>query len=121
MTNLKTVLTDYGADYESLMARFMGNEPLYLRKLAMLPRDESLQHLGKALHAGDYPSAFNAAHTLKGVALNLGLVPLEQASCSIVEPLRRLEPRGDYPVLYQSIEKEFERAADLLEQLKEVE
>ena len=33
-------------------------------------------------------SAFEAAHTLKGVTGNMGLTPLYDAVCTIVEPLR---------------------------------
>lgn len=120
MTDLKTALRDYGADYEGIMARFMGNEALYRRILAMLPRDGSLQELDQALQAGDYSAAFDAAHTLKGVAGNLGLAPLEKAACALVEPLRSKAPGGDYPILLQSVKKEFERAAGLLELLREV-
>lgn len=121
MTDLKTVLRDYGADYERTMARFMGNEALYLRILAMLPRDESLQKLDQALRSGDCSAAFDAAHTLKGVAVNLGLTPLAQAACAIVEPLRAGAALGDHANLFQSVQEEFERAVGLLELLKEVE
>lgn len=118
MTDLKTVLRDYGADYEDVMTRFVGNEQLYQRLLAMLPRDENLQKLGRALQAGDYAAAFDAAHTLKGVAGNLGLAPLEQAACSIVESLRSGNCREDPSALFRAVEKEFERAGGLLDLLK---
>ncbi len=117
MTNLKEVFQKYGVDYETTMARFMGNEQMYLRILAMLPRDENLHKLDQALQTGDYPAAFDAAHTLKGMAGNLGLAPLYQAVCDIVEPLRA-GGKLDYSPLFQSIQKEYEQAAALLELLK---
>lgn len=117
MTVLKEVLQKYGADYETTMARFMGNEQMYLRILSMLPRDENLHKLDQALQAGDYTAAFDAAHTLKGMAGNLGLTPLYQAVCAIVEPLRAGE-KLDYSPLYLSVQKEYEQAAVLLELLK---
>ena len=73
MAVLKEIFKKYGADYETTMSRFMGNEQMYLRILAMLPRDENLHKLDHALQAGDYQAAFDAAHTLKGMAGNLGL------------------------------------------------
>lgn len=117
MANLREVFQKYGGDYETTMARFMGNEQMYLRILSMLPRDENLHKLGQALQAGDYPAAFDAAHTLKGMAGNLGLTPLYQAVCAIVEPLRAGE-KLDYSPLYLSVHKEYEQAAALLELLK---
>ena len=72
----------YGADHRDTRARFLGSESLYLR--------------------------FLAAHTLKGVAGNLGLLPLSRAVCAIVEPLRAREAR-DYGALYQAVLEEFRR------------
>ncbi len=117
MADLKEVLQKYGADYETTMSRFMGSEQMYLRILAMLPRDENLHKLDQALQAGDYQAAFDAAHTLKGMAGNLGLAPLYQAVCDIVEPLRAGE-KLDYSPLYLPVQKEYEQAAALLELLK---
>lgn len=85
----------YGADHRDTMARFLGSESLYLRFLDMLPQDDNLRKLGAALADGDLERAFLAAHTLKGVAGNLGLLPLSRAVCAIVEPLRAREAR-DY-------------------------
>ena len=120
MAALKEVFQKYGADYETTMSRFMGSEQIYLKILAMLPRDENLQKLDQALQAGDYPAAFDATHTLKGMAGNLGLTPLYQAVCATVEPLRARAPGEDYAVLFQSVKEEFKRAAGLVELLKEV-
>lgn len=119
MADLKEVFQKYGANYETTMTRFMGNEQIYLKILAMLPQDENLRKLDQALQADDYSAAFDAAHTLKGIAGNLGLTHLYQAVCAIVEPLRTGVPREDCAVLFQSVKEEFERAADLVELLKE--
>ena len=117
MADLKEVFQQYGADYETTMARFTGNEQMYLKILSMLPRDKNLHRLDQALQAGDYPAAFDAAHTLKGMAGNLGLTPLYQAVCAIVEPLRAGE-KLDYSPLYLSVQKEYEQAVALLELLR---
>lgn len=119
MADLKEVFQQYGADYETTMARFTGNEQMYLKILSMLPRDKNLHRLDQALQAGDYPAAFDAAHTLKGMAGNLGLTPLYQAVCAIVEPLRAGE-KLDYSPLYLFVQKEYEQAAALLELLKQM-
>ena len=120
MADLKTILIDNGLDYQGIMNRFMHNDKLYLNILFMLPSDDNLQKLKSAIEVQDYETAFNAAHTLKGVAGNLGLVYLEQTISSIVEPLRRGELCYDYLTLCQSVEMELTRVFILIEQLKEV-
>ncbi|WP_418667229.1 Hpt domain-containing protein [Allofournierella sp.] len=119
MADLKEAFQKYGADYETTMPRFMGSEQMYLKILAMLPRDENLHKLDRALQAGDYHAAFDAAHTLKGMAGNLGLTPLYEAVCAIIEPLRTGSPGEDCAALFQTVKEEFERAAGLVELLKE--
>ena len=109
MGNFRAAFEAYGADYDGTMRRFLGNEAMYLRVLGMLPRDGSVNRLG---------GAFEAAHSLKGVAGNLGLDPLYKAACAVVEPLRLREERNDYPELYRAVRKEFERAGLFLEALK---
>ncbi|MCD2491590.1 Hpt domain-containing protein [Lacrimispora sp. NSJ-141] len=113
MENFKLIFESYGGDYETTMDRFMGKEELYLKILNMLSRDDNMQKLEDALQKGNLPDAFDAAHTLKGVAGNLGLAPLFEAVCRIVEPLRIREPREDYPVLFQEIQSEFQKAEQL--------
>ncbi|MBC8547483.1 Hpt domain-containing protein [Clostridiaceae bacterium NSJ-31] len=118
MQGFREIFETYGADYQATMTRFIGNETMYLRFLDMLFQDPNLQKLGDALESGDLTAAFGAAHTLKGVAANMGLAPLGDAVSAIVEPLRNREQRGDYPVLYRAIQAEFERADDLRRRLK---
>lgn len=119
MNKVKECFEQYGAEYIPTMERFMGNEELYLRLLGKLFSDDNLRLLGDSLHVGDKESAFDAAHTLKGVAGNLGLTPLYQALCTIVEPLRAGEERDDYPLLYQNIQTEFHKAKEFWCALKE--
>lgn len=118
MNEFQEKFETYGGDYPTTMGRFMGNEAMYLRLLDMLFQDESLCQLGAALETGDIKSAFEAAHTLKGAVGNMGLTPLYQAVCAIVEPLRTGEQRGDYPALYEAIQTEFQRVDLLRGQLK---
>ena len=67
MGNFREEFETYGADYETTMARFMGNEALYLRCLEMLFQDENLRRLGadvykrQASAAAKTPAAGNPA------------------------------------------------------------
>ncbi len=118
MSSFKEDFEAYGADYAATIERFLGNEAMYLRFLDMLFQDENLRQLGTALENGDIKSAFEAAHTLKGVVGNMGLTPLYRAVCDIVEPLRAKEERADYPALYKAVQTEFQRVDLLRRQLK---
>ena len=118
MSGFQTIFNAYGGDNSTAMGRFFGNEGMYLRFLDMFFQDESFQQLENALDAGDLKDAFAAAHTLKGVAGNMGLTPFYEAVCVIVERLRTEEPRKDYPVLCKAIQAEFYRAELFRKQMK---
>ena len=100
MSELINRLRSYGADMNATMERFVGDEALYDRCFRMFLQDPSFADLEKALSQKDYTAAFNAAHTLKGVAGNLGLTPLYAKICEIVEALRH----QDYSNLTQQHE-----------------
>lgn len=116
MADFKEIFSAYGGDYDATMARFMGSEAMYLRILSMLFQDENLAKLGSALRDGDSEAAFAAAHTLKGVTGNLGLSPLYQAVCELVEALRT-KADVDYSKLYRAIAAEFETVKQLQTEL----
>ena len=119
MGEFREIFEVYGADYNSTMARFMGKEAMYLKFLDMLFKDDNLEKLGTALEQQDYEAAFAAAHTLKGVVGNMGLTPLFNAVCAIVESLRKREVPEDYNVLYQVIQTGFLQADEFRKKLKE--
>ena len=119
MGEFREIFEVYGADYNSTMARFMGKEAMYLKFLDMLFKDDNLEKLGTALEQQDYEEAFSAAHTLKGVVGNMGLTPLFNAVCAIVESLRKREVPEDYNVLYQIIQTGFLQADEFRKKLKE--
>lgn len=120
MLGFRETFEAYGADYDTTMARFMGNEKLYIKLLNMLFQDPNLQKLGDSIEAGDLTAAFEAAHTLKGVTANLGLTPFYEAVCVVVEPLRANEQR-DYAPMVQAIQAEYRRAEELRRCLEGVE
>ena len=50
--------------------------------------DASYDTLLQSMEAGDYESAFRAAHTIKGVGQNLGFTHLYQSAGALSEALR---------------------------------
>lgn len=118
MNVFQTILESYGADYEDTMKRVMDSKERYIKFLGMLLADDNMDNLAKALDAGDLDAAFESAHTIKGVAGNMGLTPLYKAVADIVEPLRQRQKRDDYALMYQSVESEFKKVFILQEELK---
>ena len=64
-------------------------------------------------------TAFRAVHTLKGVALNLGLGSLAHASSQMTEALRGQDPMPEsVQPLYVAVQKEHTAVCSALEQLE---
>lgn len=88
---LKQKLAESGADVKGTISRFAGNEAIYLKFLLKFKNDPNFADLKTSLEQEDFEEAFKAAHTLKGVSVNLGLTPLYEAASAITELLRERE------------------------------
>ena len=75
------------ADYENVISRLMTEERVakYLRRFT---ETTDYADLKTAVNNNDWEKAFLAVHTLKGMALNLGLSALASASSNLTEELR---------------------------------
>lgn len=87
MTN-QDILIAAGVDYEKTLKRFSGNAALLERFARKFPTDPSFSQLDEAMAEKRYEDAEHAAHTLKGVAGNLGFQRLSELSGDVVEELR---------------------------------
>ena len=72
---IREFYTLVGGSYDDMAERFP-SDALILRFLTMLPQDGSMELLVRSMDTADAKTAFRAVHTLKGVALNLGLTAL---------------------------------------------
>ena len=79
--------TNMGADYGDVLRR-LGNEDRVKRFLGKIPEDTSFSLLCEAYEKGDGREAFRAAHSLKGICMNLGLTVLYTSSAALAEELR---------------------------------
>ena len=70
------------------MNRLMNNEMLLKRLLLKFKDDKNLAGLEQAVAEKSYEDAFHCAHTLKGVAGNLGMEKIMNADVVVVEKLR---------------------------------
>lgn len=81
-------LEESGADVETTLKRFMGNDAIYIKFLGKFPGDPNYANLGINMESGNYEEAYKCAHALKGVVGNLGLTPIFENVSTLVEELR---------------------------------
>lgn len=111
--NLMDALKEKGADIDGIMERFLRDEAFYANCFEEFMLDENFEALGKAILIQDYSHAFECAHALKGVAGNLGLLPLYRAVSEIVSAIRAKE-YGALDALYQTVISERDSFSSLL-------
>ena len=99
---------ELGLDFDAVLSRLV-NEKFALKFLD----DPSFQNLKDALDSKDVETAFRAAHTLKGVCLNLGFDNLYPSSKDLTELLRAGSMDG-YEDLFVEVEKEYNRTCEAL-------
>ncbi len=88
---IKQIFKENGIDVYESIDRLMGMEDLYDSLILEFLEDENFDTMKRYLEEGDAASAFNAAHALKGVAGNLGMVKFYHKFHPVVEMLRRGE------------------------------
>ena len=84
---VREVYAAAGGNYDETVGR-LGSEELVNRFTTRFSADDSFPTLEKAFGAGDVEAAFRAAHTLKGVAKNLGFADLGDSASELTEILR---------------------------------
>lgn len=113
-SNLIDTLRDMGVDTQAALRRFAGNSALYERFLMKFLEDGTFKKIEDAFKAGDWDSMLSAAHNLKGVAGNLGLDQIYQASSKIVSSLRS-ENRNDAAEAYSELDIAYRALRPVLE------
>ena len=108
---------ELGSDWDAVIGRFAGNEGL-LRKFVNKFRDDVTYHnLNQVAYTHDYDQILLHAHTLKGVALNLGFDNLGKAAAKIVTNVRE-ERFDDIPDNFETLKREHEMVLKLLSQVE---
>ena len=94
------------------------SEKMLFKFLKRLTEDEQIQILEQAISASDRDAAYAAAHTLKGVALNLSLSKLANPLCGLTDALRAGFPQNA-DELYNEVKSEFEYAIKIINLIEE--
>lgn len=84
---LKEAYESVESNYDNVLKR-LGSEGMIKRFAVKFIDDPTFGELKNALAAGDGESAFRAAHTMKGICLNLGFDKLYEVSAALTEQLR---------------------------------
>ena len=77
-----------GGNYDELMQRLVSEE-FVTRFVVRFLSDDTFAQLKQSMEAGDVETAFRMAHTLKGVAQNLGFGNLGRSASLLTEVLRQ--------------------------------
>lgn len=104
-----------GGNYVDLTYRV--GEDMILRLISLFVRDTSYSDICMALEKEDYESAFNAAHTLKGIALNMGLTILAEKASVLTEALRSRGDNSDSQPFFAELEEVYKETYTVLSEV----
>lgn len=76
-----------GGDLAAVRGRLLDDNRI-AKYLGFFLQDDTYELLGTSMAQQDWPTAFRAAHTLKGTSMELGLLPLHNAAFALCEALR---------------------------------
>ena len=107
------LLTELGIDSAYTLVRFSGMKNILERFLLRFLDDSCMELLNQAFAHGNPDDAERAAHTLKGLAANLGLDELSRRAAQCVQTIRNNDfetAKQQYPY----ISEEYERIIHIL-------
>ena len=97
---------EMGSNFDEVLSR-LGSEQMVQRFAIKFLNDKSYETLEAALKEKDVDSAFRAAHTLKGVCVNLGFDKLYEVSSALTEKLRAKELDGT-DVMFEKVKEQYD-------------
>lgn len=113
---VKECYEQMGSNYESVLGR-MGSEAMIKRFALKFLNDPSFNDLKENLIKKDGEEAFRAAHTLKGVCLNLGFDELYEVSAELTDKLRGRETAGSEE-LFQKVSQKYQKTVAAIQGLE---
>ncbi len=113
---LKECYEKMGGNYDGAVHR-LAKEDRIRRFLGLFLKDGSFQSLEAAVGAKDWAAAFRAAHTLKGVAMNLDLDRLAKSASELTEVLRGGVPAADVEPLFAEVREDYQLTVDAISAL----
>ena len=106
--NFDEFLAELNINKEITLTRFAGMEKVLEKFLIKFSKDESIKKLEQAMNEGKTEDFERAAHTLKGLAANLGLDELSSEAAKCVQYLRQNNfemAKNQYSLIYSEYER----------------
>lgn len=117
---LKECYDNMNADYDEVMKR-LHSEAIVKKFILKFPSQSGFDGLCAAMDKNDYKAAFAAAHTLKGLCLNLSFKELGESSSKLTEALRKGDfAQSDLP-LYEKVKLDYEKTCKAIDALRKSE
>ncbi len=108
MDKLTEELDVWGCDTKGALDRLLGDTGFYHECLMLFAEDKCFINLDLCLDKGDIVGAYEACHTLKGVAGNLGITPLFLSLSALAEKLKSglyFAPSKEYSAVLKNRDK----------------
>ena len=107
-----------GLHVQEALDRFMGNEPLFLSFVRQLPEKLAFTRIRESLEREDEESFYMDVHSLKGLAGNLSIVPINDCAQAILAEFRtsKFKNKKKLSELIREAETESEALAALINQ-----
>ena len=115
--DVKECYAALGGNYEEVFSRLRTDERI-VKFLNRVLEDKSMELLTSSLESRNMEEAFRAAHTIKGVCMNLSLTRLFESSNKLTEALRgRTEYGDDIEPLLEKVKEDYKVTADSIKKL----
>lgn len=115
---LQDCYTEMGGDYADVSSRLRTDERI-LKFVLKILEDRNFELLEAALNAKNTEEAFRAAHTLKGICLNLSLTRLFESASALTETLRgRSEYGADLEPLFRALKEDYTVTVNAIRKLQ---
>lgn len=114
--DVRACYEEMGSNFDEVLGR-LGSEQMVQRFALKFLNDKSYETLKEALREKDVESAFRAAHTLKGVCVNLGFDKLFEVSSALTEKLRAKELDGT-DEMFEKVKEQYEITIGAIQKLQ---
>ena len=115
---LREGMQELGMDVDVTLNRFMNNENMYRKFLKKTEDDPTYEELEDAVKRMDYEIIERSAHTLKGVAGNMGFDQLMNYCAALVADVRekRFDDIGDD---FDHVQKEHTKVVEVIRKIED--
>ncbi len=112
---LKQLYNSIVGDYDDVVKRLISEE-LVSRFVVKFVADDSFSVLNEGMRERDAEKAFRGAHTLKGVAQNLGFTALGKSAAELTEVLRGGAFTTNADELFEKVKADYENVISAIKE-----